>query len=90
MTFDGALQYLKSIMAGAFVFHLFITDMLDLIGGIWIPQLRGISDHPWPSALPIAAVGGAYMAWLQYKENQRPVPPEPLVGPDEDVATYGA
>ena len=90
MTFDGTIQYLKSIAAGAFIFHLFITDMLDMFGGIWIPALRGISSHPWPVAIPIAALGGALMARLQYKENQLPVEPEPLVGPDEDVATYGA
>jgi hypothetical protein len=90
MTYNGTIQYLKSIGAGAFIFHLFITDMLDIIGGIWVPPLRGISNHPWPVAIPIAAAGGAFGWWLQHKENQRPVQPEPLTGPDEDVATYGA
>lgn len=90
MTFNGTIQYLKSTIAGAFFFHLFITDMLAIIGGIWWPIFRGIDNKPFPVALPIAAAGGLLGWWLQYKENQRPIPPEPLTGPDEDVATYGA
>lgn len=90
MTYNGTIQYLKSIAAGAFIFHLFITDALAMFGGIWFPALRTVADHPFPIAIPIATVGGIVGWWLQYKENQRPVEPEPLTGPDEDVATYGA
>jgi hypothetical protein len=98
MRFDDYLQYVKTMAAGGFVFHLFITEMLDMFGGIWFPVLRDISRHPWPIAMPIFVAGVVFGWWLQYRENKanpwqreedEEEAEEPFVGPEEDCATNG-